>query len=936
HLLSKNNHIVPKTLSICLIMATDDLALMDKTLHPSKTKELKGTEKRDSIIAVEKKYQSVWADDKIFEVNAPTINEYPLDSTIPTELRDKYPVWMGTMAFPYQNGRLHAGHVFSVSKVEFGAGVARMQGKRALFPMGFHATGMPIKAAADKLKMEIQQFGQDFLMYEEGETPVEASIPVSTRREDATKYSSSKSKSKAKTAKLKYQFQIMESMGICKNEIHHFADPQYWLTYFPPLAKEDLTSLGCRIDWRRSFITTDINPYFDSFVQWQMRVLKKQDKIKFGKRYTIYSIRDGQPCMDHDRSEGEGVGTQEYTGLKMKILQWNKWPKELPQNACVFMIPATLRPETMYGQTAVCVSPKITYGIFRASKDEYYVITHRAARNMAYQGIFAKDGEIDHVVDVSGADLIGALVHAPLSVHTDGIRVLPMESILPGKGTGVVACVPSDSPADYITIMDLRKKAQFYGIQQEWTELEIISIIETPRSDLIAKTLVEDLKIHSPKDAIQLEKAKNIAYTDGFYKGRMKIGLCAGETVQSAKSKVRKQLIDKGLALSYYEPERKVVSRSSDDCIVALMDQWYIDYGEDSWKKLALHHLHNGLNTFGDETRNAFDGVLNWLNQWACARSFGLGSRLPWDTQFMVESLSDSTIYMAYYTVCHLLHEDIYGHAKGSLDVEAKQMIDEVWDYILCRRELGQDVLQSGIPESSLKTMRRSFSYEYPLSLRSSGKDLISNHLTFCLYVHLAIWENQPEYWPEGIRCNGHLMLNGEKMSKSTGNFMILQDLVKKYGADATRIGLADAGDSISDSNLVEDLMNSAILRLYTLREWIEDTLKSPLRSGELNFVDNIFANEMNTLAGDAIKCYDETSYKMALKAGFYDFNNTLSFYKEQSAAVKMHRDLVSRFVELQCLLMAVIAPHWAIPWFRSPFTSVKHSAASPDLPNRI
>jgi len=122
----------------------------------------------------------------------------------------------------------------------------------------------------------------------------------------------------------------------------------------------------------------------------------------------------------------------------------------------------------------------------------------------------------------------------------------------------------------------------------------------------------------------------------------MKIGLCAGETVQSAKSKVRKQLIDEGLALSYYEPERKVVSRSSDDCIVALMDQWYIDYGEDSWKKLALHHLHNGLNTFGDETRNAFDGVLNWLNQWACARSFGLGSRLPWDTQFMVESLSDS------------------------------------------------------------------------------------------------------------------------------------------------------------------------------------------------------------------------------------------------------------------------------------------------------
>lgn len=88
-----------------------------------KTKELKGTEKRDSLVAKEKKYQKIWADSKIFEANPPSIEEYPLGNVTPTELREKFPNWMGTMAFPYQNGRLHAGHVFSVSKVEFGAGV---------------------------------------------------------------------------------------------------------------------------------------------------------------------------------------------------------------------------------------------------------------------------------------------------------------------------------------------------------------------------------------------------------------------------------------------------------------------------------------------------------------------------------------------------------------------------------------------------------------------------------------------------------------------------------------------------------------------------------------------------------------------------------------------------------------------------------------------
>ena len=62
------------------------------------------------------------------------------------------------------------------------------------------------------------------------------------------------------------------------------------------------------------------------------------------------------------------------------------------------------------------------------------------------------------------------------------------------------------------------------------------------------------------------------------------------------------------------------------------------------------------METYNVETRNAFEGVLAWLNKWACARTYGLGSKLPWDPTFLVESLSDSTIYMSYYTVAQLLH----------------------------------------------------------------------------------------------------------------------------------------------------------------------------------------------------------------------------------------------------------------------------------------
>lgn len=49
------------------------------------------------------------------------------------------------------------------------------------------------------------------------------------------------------------------------------------------------------------------------------------------------------------------------------------------------------------------------------------------------------------------------------------------------------------------------------------------------------------------------------------------------------------------------------------------------------------------------------DATIDWLHEHACCRSYGLGSRLPWDPQYLIESLSDSTIYNAYYTVAHLL-----------------------------------------------------------------------------------------------------------------------------------------------------------------------------------------------------------------------------------------------------------------------------------------
>ena len=71
----------------------------------------------------------------------------------------------------------------------------------------------------------------------------------------------------------------MTELCLCRTTDH-------WLKYFPPQAVRDIRAMGCGVDWRRSFITTDVNPYYDSFIRWQFEVLRRQV------RYPIFTSQD--------------------------------------------------------------------------------------------------------------------------------------------------------------------------------------------------------------------------------------------------------------------------------------------------------------------------------------------------------------------------------------------------------------------------------------------------------------------------------------------------------------------------------------------------------------------------------------------------------------------------------------------------------------------
>ena len=76
---------------------------------------------------VENKWQRVWEEKRVFEVEADTSK----------------PKFYCLEMFPYPSGNMHMGHVRNYSIGDAMARFQRMMGKNVLYPMGYDSFGMP-------------------------------------------------------------------------------------------------------------------------------------------------------------------------------------------------------------------------------------------------------------------------------------------------------------------------------------------------------------------------------------------------------------------------------------------------------------------------------------------------------------------------------------------------------------------------------------------------------------------------------------------------------------------------------------------------------------------------------------------------------------------------------------------------------------------------
>jgi leucyl-tRNA synthetase len=757
--------------------------------------------------AIEKKWQDKWEKEKCFEANP--------------DKREKFFI---NFPYPYINAYLHLGHGFSSVRTDVMARFKRMQGFNVLFPQGWHCTGTPVWAASQRVK--------------EGEPK---------------------------------QIQILKMMGFSDNEIKKFKEVQHWIDVFVPAAKIDFARIGNSVDWRRSFITTSLNQYYDKFIRWQFRKLKEKELVAKGEHPVVWCPKDSMPVGDHDRVEGEGVTPQEFSLLKFKFED-------------SYLIAATLRPETVYGETNFWANPETIYVKAKVGK-ESWIISEECLGKLKNQG-----KEVVLTGKVNGKELIGKYCQAPL-INKE-IMILPADFVDPKVGSGLVTSVPSDAPYDYIALKELQEneaEMKKYGLDpKKVREIRPIPIIESKEwGELPAVKIINDMNIKGQSDS-RLEEATQIIYKAGFYSGKMNknCGNFAGMNVEEAKEKMKEQLLEMGLLDKFYELGGKVVCRCLTPSVVKIVsDQWFLKYSNSDWKKITHEEL-DKMKLYPDIVRSQFNYVLDWLNDWACTHHHGTGTRLPWDEKWVIESLSDSTIYMAYYTFSHLIND-------YSLD----KVDDAFFDFVLYGKGKG---------DKEMKKMRKEFMYWYPLDVRSSGKDLVQNHLSFCLFNHSAIFGR--EHWPKAFSVNGWLLVNGEKMSKSKGNFFTIRQILEKYPADVVRASLMLGGEGLDDPNF--DFNNAEIIK-QKIEQWHDFAISNYKKGAkdERTVSDEIFESYVNKHIKQGSEYMENMLFRSGFDKLFYQMQKALREYLSRG---KITPKMINEFIVIQTKLLAPFCPHIA------------------------
>lgn len=663
--------------------------------------------------------------------------------------------------------------------------------------------------------------------------------------------------------------------GVPEESIKEFVEPVKIADYFHEEIKSGMIEMGYSIDWRREFTTID--PVYSKFIKWQINTLKEKNLIIQGSHPVGWCPKDQNPVSQHDTLGDVEPDFTEYILIKFKFGE--------------YIIPtATLRPETIFGVTNLWVNPDIIYKKIIVN-DEKWIVSQECAYKLEFL-----DKKITYEGEIKGSELIGKTVKIPH--RNESILMLQASFVESETGTGMVMSVPAHAPFDYQALEDI-KKTQESKLEEKINQITPISIIETEGyGENPAKEVIEKFNIADQNDP-KLEEATKEIYGKEFYSGKLKpnTGKFSGIKVAYVKDTIKEWLIENGHADILLElTNTPVKCRCGSECVVKVLNnQWFLNYGDKNWKELATKCF-DSMNILPQEIKSEFNYVIGWLRERACARQHGLGTKLPWDKDWIVESLSDSVIYMAYYAISKFVNNNT---------LTAENLSKEFFDYIfLDKGDIEQITKITKISTDTINEIKREFQYFYPVDSRHSGRDLVPNHLTFFVLNHVAIFpENN---WPREIVVNGSVLMNGSKMSKSMGNIIPLRKAIQDYGADPIRLAIIISAELLQDADFNMESVSGIQNKLESL--YYECSKLEAQKLGELEAEDEWLLSKTQKMVSQVTSAVEKMRLREALHEILFSFESDLSWYRKRIKA-KNRKNISGVLHQINSTRVAMLSP---------------------------
>ncbi len=639
--------------------------------------------------------------------------------------------------------------------------------------------------------------------------------------------------------------------GIPREKTLSLTDPTELVTHFSTEIEEGMKEMGYSIDWRRKFYSFD--PKFNAFIQWQFRKLRELGYLVKGEYPIAWCPNDRQAVSAHDTKGDVDPELEQVTVIKF-----------MAEDGSGYFVATTYRPETVYGVTNIWVNPDVVYVKAKMNGDTVY-IAKKAAELMSYQL------DIEVVEEVPVERLLKMRAKNP--VNGEPVPLYPASFVSEEVGTGVVMCVPAHAPYDYLALRDLGKG-----------EIEMPQVIGLPGyGKNPAKEEVERLGVKDQNDPLA-EKATKEIYRKEAHEGKMVVSRYEGMPVIEAKEKVAEDLIAENSGLKIYAVANSpVYCRCGEEVVVNILkDQWFIDYGNEEWTEKAKECI-NSMGVIPEETRQVLLYTADWLKTRPCTRAKGLGTKFPFDESKMIEALADSTIYMAFYTISHLLE-----------DFDEKELDEKFFDYVL---------LGKGKGSRKAEKLRKSFLYWYPLDSRHSGADLLRNHLTLFVFNHVGIFGK--ELWPRQIVTNGFVLMDGTKMSKSIGNILPLRKAIAEYGADVIRFSVVCGSDLLHDTDFNRTVAEGIKSRIAFIDELLNASLKEKGKADSR--ADKWLLSRLNRKLKAAEGLYERMDLRGLSMELFYDTVSDLKWYLKRTKKRNLRE-----FFEKWTVAVSPFIPHIA------------------------